>query len=254
MTDRPSLEGRRSISEALDAPRRSLPDGLDSAALGTLGRGSEALQSLRQALERVERESASLMRVATGLEDFVRQQEARFAELEQELNDTALLYVASYQLQLRVGPKQVLSHVRELLEQLVGVQSFALYLAGPGGSARAVASRGLREDELGPLRTSDEPMRTALSSRSPVVREESPLPPASVTAPLATIPLLMGEHAIGALLVVALFGHKTEWAPVDVQLFQLLAAHGGSALMAAHLYERLGDFSGALASLGESLR
>lgn len=242
MNDRPSLI------------RRSIAEGFDGGALPTLGRGNEALSNMRNALERVERESASLMRVATGLEDFVRQQEARFAELEQELNDTATLYVASYQLQLRVAPKEVLQHVRELLEQLVGVHSFALYLAGPENTARAVASRGLSEAELSPLRMSDEPLRTAISSRSPVVVEESPLPLGTVASPLATVPLLLGEHAIGALVIVKLLAHKPEWAPVDMQLFQLLAAHGGSALMSAHLYEKLGDFSGALASLGESLR
>ena len=124
-------------------------DAIENGVFRPLARGGEAVQHLRQALERVQSESVSLVRVAASLEEFVRQQEGRYAELEQELNDTALLYVASYQLQARSEPKEVLRHVRELLEQLVGVESFALYLGAAGGLAIPVASKGVRGVRVG---------------------------------------------------------------------------------------------------------
>ena len=236
-------------------PARGFPhDAIEGGPFRSLARGGEAVQHLRQALERVERESVSLVRVAASLEEFVRQQEGRYSELEQELNDTALLYVASYQLHARVEPKQVLQHVRELLEQLVGVEAFVLYLGVPGGVANPVASRGLNDAELLPLRTAEEPLRTAFASGQPVVVEQSPLPRGSISAPLAVIPLLLGERVIGAILVVKLFGHKATWVQVDQQLFHLLASHAASALVAAYLYQRQGDLLGALAGLGESLK
>lgn len=245
-----------SDTRSSDAARTFAQEAMDGngGAFRPLARGGEAVQQLRQALERVQRESASLLRVAGSLEEFVRQQEARYAELEQDLNDTALLYVASYQLHARFEPKEVLRHVRELLEQLVGVDTFALYLGVPGGVANAVASKGLEPAELVPLRTTEEPLRTAFAKTQPVILERSPLPKGSLSAPLAVIPLSLGERVIGAIMVVKLFGHKSSWAQVDHQLFHLLAAHAASALVAAYLYQRQSDLLGALAGLGDSLR
>lgn len=236
-----------------DAARAFAQEAMEGNGFRPLARG-EAVQQLRQALERVQRESTSLFKVASSLEEFVRQQEARYAELEQDLNDTALLYVASYQLHARFEPKEVLRHIRELLEQLVGVDAFALYLGPPGGVAQAVASKGFDAAELVPLRATEEPLRSAFAKAQPVLLEQTPLPKGTLLAPLAVIPLSLGDRMIGAILVAKLFGHKASWAQVDQQLFHLLAAHAASALVAAYLYQRQGDLLDALAGLGDSLR
>jgi GAF domain-containing protein len=217
-------------------------------------RGGEAVQHMRQSLERVDRERQGLMKVAASLEDFVRTQDARFAELEQELNDTALLYVASYQLQARHEPREVLRHLRELLEQLIGIESFALYLGGP--EAKLITSRGLSDSQRGAMRTDQGPLATAYLKRAPVLVESRPLPAGSLSSPLAVIPLLLAERVVGAIVIVKLFPHKQTWATVDVQLFQLLATHAASALLAAHLVRQAkqqSDLLGTLANLGEGL-
>ncbi|MDB4987250.1 MAG: hypothetical protein JWN04_2428 [Myxococcaceae bacterium] len=223
-------------------------------AFRPLARGGEAVQHLRQALERVGRESVSLVRVAASLEEFVRSQEGRYAELEQELNDTALLYVASYQLQARVEPKEVLRHIRELLEQLVGVESFVLYLGAADGRFAPVASKGIAESELTVLRGTDEPLLSAFTRKTPVALEETPLPRGTLARPLAVVPLNLGDRVVGAISVVTLFAHKTSWVQVDHQLLHLLASHAASALVAAHLVQRQSDLLATLAGLGESLR
>lgn len=244
-----------SDKRAPDAPRASFAqEVIDGGAFRPLARGGEAVQHLRQALERVGRESASLVRVAASLEEFVRSQEGRYAELEQELNDTALLYVASYQLQARVEPKEVLRHIRELLEQLVGVESFALYLGAADGVARPVASKGIPDAELVTLRVADEPLQSAFAKKTPIVVELNPLPRGTLQKPLAVVPLALGERVIGAIVVVSLFAHKTGWAQVDHQLLHLLASHAASSLVAAHLVQRQSDLLATLAGLGESLR
>ncbi|MET0286253.1 MAG: GAF domain-containing protein [Polyangiales bacterium] len=227
------------------------PDGLDARPVVRAG---EALQHMRQSLERVDRERQGLMKVASSLEEFVRSQDARFAELEQELNDTALLYVATYQLQARDEPREVLRHLRELLEQLIGVESFALYLGGP--EAKVIASRGLTTAELGPQRTHEGPLAPAYVKRAPILVEGQPLPAGSLTAPLAVVPLLLAERVVGAISIVKLFPHKQAWAAVDVQLLNLLATHAASALLAAHLVrqaQQQSDLLGTLANLGEGL-
>jgi GAF domain-containing protein len=215
-------------------------------------RGNEAVQRMRQSLERVERERQGLVKVAASLDEFVRTQDARFAELEQELNDTALLYVASYQLQARDQPGEVLRHLRELLEQLVGVESFVLYLGGP--EAKVIASRGLPEAQLGPRRTDQGALAQAYAKRAPILLE--PRSAGTLAEPLAVVPLLLGERVVGAIAIVKLFPHKQAWASVDVQLLSLLATHAASALLAAHLVrqaQQQSDLLGTLANLGEGL-
>lgn len=217
-------------------------------------RGAEAVQHMRQALERVEHERQGLMRVAGSLEEFVRSQDARYAALEQELNDTALLYVASYQLQARDQPREVLHHLRELLEQLIGVESFVLYLGRP--LAKVIASRGLAEAKLVPQRTDQGPLAPAYQQRAPIVVEGEPLPVGSIEAPLALVPLLLADKVVGAIAIVKLFAHKQAWASVDVQLLRLLMTHAASALLAAHLVQQAqqqSDVLGALENLGEGL-
>ena len=237
-----------------DARANFAQEAIEGGAFRPLARGGEAVQHLRQALERVQRESVSLVRIGASLEDFVRQQEGRYADLEQELNDTALLYVASYQLEARAEPKEVLRHVRELLEQLVGVESFALYLGAPGGMAHAVAHKGLSDAELTPLRTTGGALETAFSRKTPLMVEDNPLPRGTIDAPLAVVPLMLGDRVIGAIVIVALFPHKAGWAQVDQQLLHLLSSHAASALVAAHLVQRQSDLLGTLAALGESLK
>ncbi len=192
-----------------------------------------------------------LLKAASGLEDFMRGQDARCVELEQELNDTALLYVASYQLQARDQPREVLRQVYELLEQLMGVEAFALYLGGP--EAKVIASRGLPSEQLKPQRTDRGPLAPAYLKRAPILVEGEPLPLGTLHTPLAVVPLLLAERAVGAIAIVKLFAHKRTWAPVDLRLLNLLATHAASALLAAHLVQQQSDLLGTLASLGEGL-
>jgi GAF domain-containing protein len=87
-----------------------------------------------------------------------------------------------------------------------------------------------------------------------VLSTQEPLRAGSLSAPVAVIPMVMSERLIGAILVLKLFDHKTRWAQVDAQLFQLLASHGASALVAAYLYQKHSQQPAALSGLGESLK
>jgi hypothetical protein len=218
--------------------------------------GLQTVHQLRHTLEKFQEESVSLLRGASNLEEYIEQQETRYVDLEAELNDTALLYVASYQLNSRREPKEVLRQVRELLEQLAGVEVFVVYIGSGGAGAPLipVTARGMSVSELPPLRPDERPLDAACAGRCAVLSPMAPITPGSLTAPLAVIPLLIGDRILGAILVVKLFPHKSEWAQVDQQLFQLLTTHGASALVAAYLYQQHSDVPGALAELGESLK
>lgn len=220
-----------------------------------LPRGSEAVNPLRKGLERVEQESATLQRIASGLDEFVRQQEERLAELEQELNDTALLYVASEQFHAALDPKLIVKYVRELLEQLLGAEVFVLYLrSGDGKSYVPITSRGISEQELAAGPPAGGPLDAVVSSGRSIIVEGRPLPSGTLRAPIAAVPIMFEERCIGGLLLAKLFAHKESWGHNDQQLLQLLSTRTGPALVAAHLIRRQSDLLGTLAGLGESLK
>lgn len=218
-------------------------------------RGREALHTLRKGLERVERERVTLQRIATGLDDFVRQQEGRLLELEQEINDTALLYVASEQFHAALDPKHVVRYVRELLEQLLGAEVFVVYLrSGAGNTLTPVASRGVADGELRSEPPRDGPLDAVMSTGRSIVVQGRPLPSGTLATPVAAVPLLLEERPIGAVVIAKLFAHKEGWGSADSQLLHLLSTRTAPALLAAHLIRRQSDLLGTLAGLGESLK
>ena len=92
------------------------------------------------------RRSATCSIARSQLEQATRRHEGRYAAIEQELNDLANLYVASFQLHSTLKPPHVLQHIRELLAQLVGAECFVIYvLSDDGKLAMPVGSEGVLE-------------------------------------------------------------------------------------------------------------
>jgi hypothetical protein len=56
--------------------------------------------------------------------------------------------------------------------------------------------------------------------------------------PAACIPLTIEDRTVGAIVVYALLEHKKRFVTVDRELFKLLGAHAGGALVAAYLWSR----------------
>ena len=219
-----------------------------------LPRGTEAVVTLRKQLERVERESVTLQRIASGLDEFVQQQEGRLTDLEQELNDTALLYVASEQFHAALDPKYVLRYIRELLEQLLGAEVFVVYLRTGEGSFMPIASRGVPPKELAEGPAPAGPLDAVMASGQPIIVQGRPLPSGTLGAPVAAVPLLIEDRPIGAVIIAKLFAHKEGWAQADQQLLALLSTRTGPLLLGAHLIRMQTDLLGTLAGLGESLK
>lgn len=219
-----------------------------------LPRGSEAVQTLRKQLQSVERESVTLQRIASGLDDFVHQQEGRLTELEGELNDTALLYVAGEQFHAVLDAKYVLGYIRELLEQLLGAEVFVVYLRTGEASFQPIVSRGIPDEKLREGAVPFAPLEALIASGRPIIVEGRPLPSGTLETPVAAIPLLVQDRVVGAVLIAKLFAHKEGWAQADAQLMQLLSTRTGPTLLGAYLIRNQSDLLGTLAGLGASLR
>lgn len=227
---------------------------VDNARLRAQLASDDAIRRLLETIEKLEAEKLDLLHHAKELENATRSHQGRYSEIEQELNDLANLYVASFTLHSTLSPRGVVRNVKELLGQLVGADAFAIYvLDAEARVAHPVSSEGIATSEIGPINVGEGPIGSACATGERRIRRGKPLPRGTLADPLAIIPLLADDRPIGAIAIAALLVQKTGWASVDEELFKLLGAHAGTALIAATLYGRTTGPTAALVGLREAL-
>jgi hypothetical protein len=243
------------LTEELVGENRRLHERLatleeENAALKTQLASDKAIRDLLRKIDDLEREKARLLSTVHSQAQITN----RFAEIESELESFANLYVASFQLHSSLRVRTAVRHVRELLVQLVGVRSLAIYfidegqrnlvpIATDGVDIANVPKIALRDaNTTDPVQAIVE--RTYLTGVLHVSEGERAAPPA------ACIPLAIEGRPLGAIVVYALLEHKKGFVTVDRELFKLLGAHAGGALVSAQLW---GEADGRLPS-AETLR
>jgi len=242
------LEENRQLTGELGRMRE------DNARLRKQVASDDAIRDLIRTIDGLEREKLELLNRSTELEQVSRRHEGRHAEIEQELNDLANLYVASVQLHAALTPRRVVRHVKELLAQLIGAESFVIYVIDPGEKrARPVGSEGVPAAALGPIDLGSGLVGEVMTTGLTWVSQEAPLRRGSVEQPIAVIPLRIEDKPVGAIAIVSLLTQKRGWVPVDHELFKLLGDQAGVALAGANLFSKARGPLDALAGLAETL-
>jgi hypothetical protein len=243
------------IRENEDLRRHAQALEQDNRELRAQVKSDDAMRDVLRTIERLEQEKRNLLDRSSQLEQATRRFEGRYAAIEQELNDLANLYVASFQLHSTLKPSYVLTHIKELLAQLVGAECFVIYIISDSGQrALPVGSEGIAEAELSPIRVGEGAIGGVCATGHSNVKQGDPLGVGTLADPLAVIPMLVDGHTAGVIAIVRLLEQKQAWVQVDQELFHLLGSHAASALLAAHLYQGKPDLLSALAGLGESLK
>lgn len=202
---------------------------------------NDAARELLITIERMEEERRELLQRSAELSLF----EQRQADTERELNDLASLYVASSQLSTSLSLARVVKHMGELMEQLVGGQSFVFYLVtADGRRAIPVSAQGKLPAPLGPITLEDGPLADACLTGVPRIHE--PDAPRAAGEPIAILPLQFGSQVVAMFALYELLPHKRAFEKVDRELFKLLAVQGAAALIAANLYAKEGGPRAAL--------
>ena len=230
------------LTEELVGENRRLHDRLatleeENAALKTQLASDKAIRDLLRKIDELEREKARLLTTVHSQAEISN----RFAEIESELESFANLYVASFQLHMSLRARTATRHVRELLVQLVGVRSLGIYFIDETGKVLApIAADGVDVASLPKIPVTDgsataDPVqsiveRTYLTGVPHIAEGEPKTPPA------ACIPLQLEDRTVGAIVVYALLEHKKRFVTVDRELFKLLGAHAGGALVSAYLW------------------
>ena len=210
----------------------------ENTALRAQVASDRAMRDLLLKIDQLEQEKRKLLSTVEEKEEITGQITNRFVEVESELESFANLYVASFQLHLSPTVQVVLRQVKELLGQLVGARSYAVYfLDVERRRLEAIASDGVELAEVPPVSLQDVAPssvveaaveRALLTGMAHVAGGDSP------AAPAACVPLMLGDRAVGVAVVYQLLAQKRRFLTVDHELFKLLGAHAAVALTGAY--------------------
>lgn len=214
------------ISE-LETENMSLRNALEADA---------AILELRAQLRRLETENEELRTRTEQAEAMSIDYGERFDEFEREFSNLANLYVASSQLHSTMSPRAVTRRIKDILAQLVGAESYGVYLCNDEGKELVpIASEGIPAEGLKPLSTEKGIIGSAFRSGEVRICEGDPSR-GTLEAPAAVVPLCVDEGVVGVVVVFGTLSQKTSFELIDHELFKLLARHAAAALVGASLF------------------
>jgi len=151
--------------------------------------------------------------------------EARCVDLETQNFELASLFTASSQLH-GTCREAVLTAMEEIIVNLIGSEQFAICELGDP-ALNVIASVGVDAQQVRWTPRVQEVVRRSQAyigslgdSGSESERNE----------PLACLPLRAQDEVIGVIVLFGLLSHKSEFEPLDHQLFDLLGTLAGPAL------------------------
>jgi nitrate/nitrite-specific signal transduction histidine kinase len=187
----------------------------------------------------LESEHASLRERLIEVESQSRDFADRHASIEEENNNLANLYVASYQLHSTLEVDEVLRIVIEIVINLIGAEAFAIYLLDEERQElRAVAAEGIELARVPACRVGEGRLGRAVSEGAIRTFDDAPGEGRDPERPLVCIPLRIEGQVIGAIGLLGLLQQKQGFSALDQELFNVLAGHAATAIFAARLYSQ----------------
>ncbi len=162
----------------------------------------------------------------------------KYMEVERNNSHFASLYVASYQLHSTLDPELVKGFICEIVINLIGVDYFDLFMNEPDKKTFVVAAGMGPVDRIGTRVNYGDNMITQVAQSGKLYLAENTNEPGSLDKPLAVLPLTVSHELMGVLALYKLLSHKKQLEPIDMELFDLLSVHAGTALLAARLFSQ----------------
>jgi GAF domain-containing protein len=195
--------------------------------LALFSRGAEFTKQILQENERLR------MRVTEVEErqNYAAQDGAEWEKLREEL----LARIAG----LENDKQDVLDHLRktiiEIVINLIGAEVFAVYvLDEKSDQLSPVASEGKALSAFPRVPLGSGVVGESVESGETACGDA--LPSDDLERPIVCIPLRIEERPIGAIAIFKLLAQKDAFAPLDHELFTLLAGHAATSIFAAQLY------------------
>ena len=218
-------ENLRSLVNDLEQQRQQTDRQLGIAE-SELDRIESERQKLAERIDQIEIESQDLL--------------GQFQEIERQNSDLASLYVASYRLHETIQRNEVIAVIEEIVVNMIGSEELAIFeLDEESGKLKLVDSLGIDPNDLERVTLNENRIEEAAgvlqevveTGRRYVVGSDGERALAKDSGLTACIPLVLDSHVIGAIAVFRLLDQKeSKLAPLDFELFDLLATHAAAAL------------------------
>jgi hypothetical protein len=220
----------------------------EGAQLRAQVKSDDAIRELLKKIDALEREKMGLLSQYQQVEAASNRVVGQYTEIESELANLANLYVASYQLHASLSFRATVRQMKELLEQLVGARTFAVYLATSDGKFLSpVVAEGIGKPGSIPIKADDGGIGETFCTAVGRI-EGGELHQGSFENPVALVPMKVEDKVIGVLVIFTTLAQKTRFLQVDIELFKLFGAHAGTALVCARLFSdgdhRIPSFDG----------
>ncbi len=213
----------------------------DNAKLRAQLAADDAMARLLQQVEKLESERQQLLSRTKKAEKAQDQFDERFLEVENEFASLANLFVASNQLHASLAPRSVVRRIKEVLAQLVGAESYAMYLMTANCKELVpIASEGVPGDKLVPLLMEGSLIGKVVEAGTAAIDEDRPSNTLDFDNPSVVIPLVVDDTSVGAIAIFATLEQKPRFSHTDFELFKLLGQHAASALVGASLFDTAG--------------
>lgn len=219
--------------------------------------GSAVVEELSSKLARYEKRLVELEAKLGDIEaenvDFAQ----RYLDVEEQNNNLANLYVASFQLHSTLDYEEVLQIILEIIINLIGAEVFSIFMLDEKTQVlNPVAAEGVEVDDIQPVALGKGVIGEAAGSKQSYFNENPSLDPSDIFAdPLVCIPLMIKDDVIGVICLYSLLQQKESFAPVDFELFTLLAGHAATAIFSSRLFSeskrKLSTFQGFLDLLSQ---
>jgi GAF domain-containing protein len=163
-------------------------------------------------------------------------QQQRQGLVETQLAHLVRLRVASQRLHESLDPRELMDILQDLLVNLVGSEMLGIFELDPGGPALVLqVSLGIDAERFRRLPLGEDPIgraaRTGASWLADLVEDGAAV--ARSEGPRACVPLRLGKHVLGMMVLFGLLPHKQRLEPEDRELLELLATEGARALYCA---------------------
>jgi transcriptional regulator with GAF, ATPase, and Fis domain len=198
---------------------------------------SDENRKLFEKIETLEKEKAEILERIDQVERENQDFAERYVEVESENNNLANLYIASYQLHSTLDFREVLQIITEIIINLIGAEEFAILLLDEKtNELNAVATEGVTREEIPSTKMGSGTIGTVAKTGESLFVEDMDGYIHDFLNPMVCIPLKIKEHVIGVIVIYKLLIQKKAFAPVDYELFTLLAGHAATAIFSSKLY------------------
>ena len=171
------------------------------------------------------------------------------AESEAQVANLASLYVAVTSVHGALDRPSVLSSVQEIVTNLIGSEEMAIFETdATHGRLTLLASMVIEPGPFQDIALGEGTIGRVAATGERLIRQEGgSLTEDGDAALTACIPLKVAGRVVGVLAVFRLLPHKGWLDAIDIDLFDVLAAHAASALLFTRLYAASDGMVGATA-------